>query len=182
MSHLNSFVRIPALAIRQRIHPLPRIGVLDEESLRMRVWPNDIDFNLHLNNSRYLSCMDYGRVHLLASLGILDRALRERWMPLVGSVEITYRRSLPLFAAFTLTTRTLCWDDKWFYMEQAFRVREGLAAIAWVKALFRSGSGNIPPQEIVSPLQPGLASPPLAEALEAWNAFTREKLAQADGS
>jgi len=27
MSHYNSFVRIPALAIRQRIRPLPRIGV-----------------------------------------------------------------------------------------------------------------------------------------------------------
>ncbi len=42
-------------------------------------------------------------------------------MPLVGSLSITYRRSLELFAPFTLTTRTLCWDEKWFYMEQVFR-------------------------------------------------------------
>jgi acyl-CoA thioesterase FadM len=180
MSHLNSFIRIPALAIRQRIRPLARIGVLDEDVLTMRVWPNDIDFNLHLNNSRYLSCMDYGRMHMVAAVGILDFAVRERWMPLVGSVEITYRRSLPLFAGFTLTTRTLCWDEKWFYMEQVFRSKEGLAAIAWVKGLFRAPSGNVFPQVIVDRLQPGLSSPPLAEALEAWNAFTREKLAQAD--
>jgi acyl-CoA thioesterase FadM len=187
MSHLNSFIRIPALAIRQRIRPLPRIGVLDESVLRLRVWPNDIDFNLHLNNARYLSYMDYGRMHLVASVGILDIALRERWMPLVGSVEITYRRSLNLFAGFTLTTRTLCWDEKWFYMEQIFRAgnerpHENLAAIAWVKGLFRAPSGNVPPQTMVDRLQPGLASPPLAEALEAWNAFTREKLTQADGT
>ena len=94
MAHINSFVRIPLLAIRQRIRPLKRIGLLDEDRVRMRVWPNDIDFNLHLNNSRFLSCMDYGRMHMIAAMGILDLLVRERWTPLVGSVFITYRRSL----------------------------------------------------------------------------------------
>src|ERR1700739_452985 len=101
MSHINSFLRIPALAIRQRIRPLSRIGVLDEDVLRMRVGLQDIDFNLHLNNARYLSFMDYGRVHLMAATGILTPVLVEKWAPLVGSVSITYRRSLSLFASFT---------------------------------------------------------------------------------
>src|ERR1700761_5365267 len=120
MSRSNSFVRIPALAIRQRIRPLPRIGVLDEDLLSLRVWPQDIDFNLHLNNARYLSFMDYGRVHLMAATGILTPAIQQRWAPLVGSISVTYRRSLGLFAPFTLTTRLLCWDEKWLYMEQVF--------------------------------------------------------------
>src|ERR1700739_4173177 len=137
MSHINSFLRIPALAIRQRIRPLSRIGVLDEDVLRQRVWPQDIDFNLPLNNARYLSFMDYGRVHLMAATGILTPAIAHRWAPLVGSVSITYRRSLGLFARFTLSTRLLCWDDKWLYMEQVFQSQEGLAAIAWIKGLFR---------------------------------------------
>ena len=55
MSHLISFIRIHALAIRQHIRPLPPLGVLDEDTLRMRVWPNDIDLNMHLNNARYLN-------------------------------------------------------------------------------------------------------------------------------
>ena len=62
--------------------------------LRLRVWPQDIDFNLHLNNARYLSFMDYGRIHLSAATGILTPVLKERWIPLVGSLSITYRRSL----------------------------------------------------------------------------------------
>ncbi len=78
MAHINSFVRIPLLAIRERIRPLPRIGVLDEDSVKMRVWPNDIDFNFHLNNSRYLTCMDYGRIHMLAATGILAIVVRNR--------------------------------------------------------------------------------------------------------
>src|SRR6201996_989174 len=163
MSRSNSFVRIPALAIRQRIRPLPRIGILDEDILRQHVWPQDIDFNFHLNNARYLSFMDYGRVHLMAATGILTPAIRHRWAPLVGSVSITYRRSLGLFAPFTLTTRLLCWDEKWFYMEQVFGSRDGLAAIAWVKGLFRGAEGNIHPQHAVDLVSPGLISPAVPE-------------------
>jgi acyl-CoA thioesterase FadM len=176
MAHINSFVRIPLLAIRQRVRPLPRIGLLDEDRVAMRVWPNDIDFNFHLNNSRFLTCMDYGRMHMIAAMGILDFVMRERWKPLVGSVFITYRRSLPLFAGFTLTSRVLCWDERWVYMEQTFTGQHGLVAVAWVKGLFRAGDANIVPQAIVDRLQPGLASPPVTQELENLNAITREKL------
>lgn len=180
MSHFNSFVRIPALAIRQRIRPLQRIGVFDEDVLRMRVGLQDIDFNLHLNNARYLSFMDYGRVHLSAATGILTPALNEGWIPLVGSLSITYRRSLGLFVPFTLATRTLCWDEKWFYMEQVFRSQGGLAAIAWVKGLFRAKEGNVPPQRVVDMIAPGTVSPPVPRALEEWNDLTRWKLQSQD--
>jgi acyl-CoA thioesterase FadM len=176
MSHFNSFVRIPALALRQRIRPLPRIGVFDEDVLRMRVWPQDIDFNLHLNNARYLSFMDYGRIHLMAATGILAPALKEHWTPLVGSVSITYRRSLGLWAQFTLSTRLMCWDEKWLYMEHVFIGDAGLAAIAWVKGLFRNADGNIPSQDVVDRVAPGTASPPVPETLEMWNALTKDKL------
>jgi acyl-CoA thioesterase FadM len=177
MSQINSFIRVPALVIRQKIRPLPRIGIFQEDMVRMRVWPQDIDFNFHLNNSRYLLAMDYGRIHLLAAMGILEPALRQRWMPLVGSVSITYRRSLALFARFELTTRMLCWDEKWFYIEQIFRSTQGLAAIAWVKGLFRAKDGNVPPQRMVDLVAPGAASPAVPESLMQWNALTKEKLA-----
>jgi acyl-CoA thioesterase FadM len=176
MAHINSFVRIPLLAVRQRIRPLPRIGVLDEDRIHMRVWPNDIDFNFHLNNSRYLSCMDYGRIHMLAANGILIHAIKERWMPLVGSVDVTYRRSLDLWAFFDLRTRTLCWDEKWIYMEQSFHSNASLAAVAWVKCLFRNKEGNIPPQSIVDLVAPGAASPPVSESLTQWNKITKQRL------
>jgi acyl-CoA thioesterase FadM len=176
VAHFNSFIRIPLLAIRQRIRPLRRIGLLEEDRVSLRVWPNDIDFNFHLNNSRFLTFMDYGRIHNMATTGILDEALRRRWTPLVGSIDIVYRRSLPLWTPFTLSTRHLCWDERWFYVEQTIRFREGVASIAWAKALFRKGSVNLTPQEIVDLIQPGLKSPPVAESMRRWNELTREKL------
>jgi acyl-CoA thioesterase FadM len=177
LSHFISFVRIPALAIRQHLWPLAPLGVLEEDCLRMRVWPNDIDVNLHLNNARYLNIMDYARIHLLARVQLLDHILRSRWKPMVGAVWITYRRSLPLFSAFTLSSRLVCWDERWFYIEQTFTGREGLAAAGWVKGVLRDANGNVEPQRVIDSVAPGLASPPMPDAIATWNELTREKLA-----
>lgn len=176
LSHFISFVRIPALAIRQHIRPLPPMGVLDEDCLHMRVLPNDIDINLHMNNARYLNIMDYGRTHMLARTRLLERILRSRWRPLIGAVWITYRRSLPLFSAFTLTSRLVCWDQRWFYIEQTFTGREGLAAVGWVKGILCDAKGNVDPQQVIEGVAPGAVSPPIPEAIATWNDLTREKL------
>ena len=177
MSQLISFVRIPALAIRQHIRPLAPLGVLDEDRLRMRVWPNDIDLNMHLNNARYLSIMDYGRAHLLARTKLLQHMLHARWQPLVGAAWVTYRRSLALFALFELTSRLVCWDDRWFYMEQTFTSSKGLAAVGWVKGMLRDPRGTVDPQLVLERVAPGVVSPPMPESIAAWNELTREKLA-----
>ena len=176
VSHFISFVRIPALAIRQHLRPLPRLGVLDEDRLTMRVLPNDIDINLHLNNARYLSQMDYARTHLLARTGLLEHIVRSRWQPLVGAVWITYRRSLPLFSAFKLTSRLVCWDERWLYMEQTFTGKDGLVAVGWVKGALREPAGVVAPQRVIDLTHPGLVSPPLPEAIVSLNEMTREKL------
>ena len=176
MSHFISFVRIPALAIRHHIRPLAPLGILEEDRLEMRVWPNDIDFNLHLNNARYLNIMDFGRMHLLARVRILEHVIRSRWTPLVGAVWMTYRRSLPVFARFTLASRLVCWDERWFYMEQTFTGGNGLAAMGWVKGLLRSPEGNLDPQKVLEAVSPGAVSPPMPESIATWNELTREKL------
>jgi acyl-CoA thioesterase FadM len=176
VSHFISFVRIPALAIRQLIRPLPPMDLLGEDTLRLRVLPNDIDFNLHMNNARYLSLMDYGRTHLLARTRLLEHIVRSRWQPLVGASWITYRRSLPLFARFTLASRLVCWDERWFYIEQTFTGSQGLAAVGWIKGVLRDPSGIVEPQRVIEGIAPGLLSPPMPESMAAWNELTREKL------
>jgi acyl-CoA thioesterase FadM len=176
LSHFISFVRIPALAVRQYIQPLAPLGVLDEDRLRLRVLPNDVDLNMHMNNARYLNLMDYARTHLLARAGLLEHILRSRWQPLVGAVWITYRRSLPLFSAFQLTSRLVCWDERWFYVEQTFSGRKGLAAIGWVKGALRDGKGIVRPQVAIGGIAAGAASPPMPEGMAAWNELTRGQL------
>jgi acyl-CoA thioesterase FadM len=176
MAHYNSFIRIPLLVARNAVAPLSRIGTLETDVLKLRVWPNDVDFNLHLNNARYLSVMDYGRIHLLARVGLLTPSLKARWAPVVGAVWMTYRRSLQLLARYQLATRLVCWDDRWFYMEQTFTGGEGLAAVGWVKGALVDKAGIVLPQKIMDLVEPGILSPPLPEAIQILNGLTREKL------
>ena len=177
MSHFISFVRIPALAIRQHLRPLPPLGVLEEDRIRMRVLPNDIDLNLHLNNARYLSQMDYARTHLLARTRLLGHIVHSRWQPLVGAAWVTYRRSLPLFARFEIASRLVCWDERWFYVEQTFTGKNGLAAVGWVKGALRDANGIVAPQRAIDTVYPGTQSPAMPEAMANWNELTREILA-----
>ena len=147
-----------------------------DDQIRMRVWAIDIDLNLHMNNARYLSIMDYARTHLLARTRLLDHILRARWQPLLGAVWMTYRRSLRLFSAFEITSRLVCWDDRWFYIEQTFTGNEGLAAVGWVKGALRDAHGSVDPHTVIQRVAPGLASPPMPETIATWNELTREKL------
>jgi acyl-CoA thioesterase FadM len=137
-----------------------------EARLRFHVLPHDLDFNLHMNNARYLALMDLGRVDLLNHLGLLRLAFRGRWLPVLGGLTIRYHRPLQLFQGFDLITRIVGWDDKWFYLEQRFERGPKLVAIAHVRALIRGPEGSIPSQEILRALGASLASPPLPEAVK----------------
>jgi acyl-CoA thioesterase FadM len=182
VAHYLNLVRVPAMVLRAGLGGLPRLAPLETDSVACHVLPWDLDYNLHLNNSRYLAYMDYGRIRLLARLGLLRRFFRRGNSARVGSVDITYRRSLNFAARFTLDSRIACWDEKWIYMEQTFTGAQGLAAHAWVKTLFRNRQGNVAPQELVDSLAPGTQSPPLPPRLLQWNAAIRETLHAVDGS
>ena len=69
----------------------PRIEPLGSSVLRMRVWPNDQDLNMHANSGRNLSFMDIGRVDLLVRMRIFRKVIRLGWRPINGGTMISYR-------------------------------------------------------------------------------------------
>lgn len=149
-----------------------RIDLFEEARLELRVWPTDLDLNLHLTNSRYLSMMDLGRTDLLVRAGALGLLLRRRWQPLVGSAVLRFRRPLSPFRRFSLVTRLLCWDEKWFYLEQRFESDQGVMAVGLVKGLFRGPRGNVAPAELLAALGYGGRSSPEPDAVLArWQAM-----------
>ena len=128
-----------------------RIGVFDDSVVAFRVWPNDLDLNLHLNNGRYLTVMDLGRTDLMIRAGLVGIIRRQGWMPVIAAVTIRYRRSIPAFARYSLRSRLLGWDEKWLYLEQSFEDASGAAAAhAVVKAAFRRRGGAVPTAEIAA--------------------------------
>jgi acyl-CoA thioesterase FadM len=147
----------------------PRRSVLDESRLTFRVWPNDLDFNLHMNNGRYLTLMDLGRVDLMVRAGLLPYIRREKWQPMLGSCTIRFRRGLAPFERYTLSTRILCWDEKWVYMLQRFEQQNGkVAALALVRGLFTSPHGSLKPAEVLKVLGITATSPQMPVSVSEW--------------
>jgi len=147
----------------------PPLEPLGTSVLRFRVWPNDLDVNVHMNNGRFLSVMDLGRFDLTFRTGLGRAMLRHRWMPLVGGVTIRYRRSLDPFESYDLHTRLLGWDAKWFFLEQRFLKGGGeLAAEGVVRALFRGKTGNVPVADVLRDMGYDGPDLPPPEAIRRW--------------
>jgi acyl-CoA thioesterase FadM len=112
----------------------PRSTFNEEVGIDYRVWPNDLDLNMHMNNGRYLTLMDLGRLQLMMRTGLAIHILKNGWMPVLGGASVRFRRPLTPFSRFTLTTRLLSWDEKWFYIEHRFLVKGEVMAVATVRA------------------------------------------------
>lgn len=113
---------------------------LGVSKLNFRVWPLDLDTNLHLNNGRYLTIADLGRADLLTQTGLWKAVLKEGLLPMLSGSAIRYRRELKPFQAFTLESRIVCWRATTFVMEHRFVIRgKGGAPTTAAIALVRGG-------------------------------------------
>lgn len=174
---MNLFFRLVLLCLSY-LFDRRRIDVFGASDLDFRVWPFDLDLNIHMNNGRYLSLMDLGRLDLMVRLGLMKAVLKNKWMPVLASAQIRYRVPLQPFEKFRLETRLLWWDDKWFYMEQRFLVTRGrkknvVAAIGFVKGSFydRKLKQTIPSDDIAAII--GVApedKPAMPAVIKSWQA------------
>jgi acyl-CoA thioesterase FadM len=149
-----------------------RVGILDDCIIAMRVWPNDLDLNMHVNGGRYLSLMDIGRVEILARTRMLRPVIKRGWRPMVGATFIRYRKSLLPFERFTVRSHILCWDEKWLYFEHSIERRGEVVCHAYVRGLMRGREGNVKPDELLALAgKEEMQSPPMPEAIEKWRAL-----------
>lgn len=155
-----------------------RREVFEESRITFRVWPTDCDLNLHMNNGRYLTFMDLGRLHLIAQNGMGRLLLKNRWAPVLSAAEINFIRPLDPFQKFELVTRLLTWDEKYFYIEQRFERGEITHAIATVRGLFLKSGRRVPSAEILRALGLDLTPPDMPAVVSHWKELTALKKEQ----
>jgi acyl-CoA thioesterase FadM len=146
----------------------PPLGLFDESVVPMKVWPSDLDLNLHMNNGRYLTLMDLGRVDLMIRSGLWRVVVERGWRPVVGSATVRFRRPLGFMASFELHTRLVCWDAKWFFMEQRFEKDGSVCGVGLVKALLRGRGRSVPPGEVLEAMGLPPQSPPMPSGISEW--------------
>ncbi|MES2855432.1 MAG: acyl-CoA thioesterase, partial [Bdellovibrionota bacterium] len=117
---------------RSKVEPL---GVC---STPFRVAITDLDVLRHMNNGKYLSILDLGRVDFMIRAGVAEQLTRKGWYPVVVGETIQFSRSLELFDKFTVESQILGWDDKAIILQQSFVRRGIVVATAIVRGRFLS--------------------------------------------
>lgn len=151
-----------------------RLDVLGTGVLRMRVWPNDLDFNVHMNNGRYFTAADIGRLDWWLRTGIMRKAVRRGWGPVAGDANGRFSRSLQPFERFEVHTRLLGWDEKWLFKEHRFVSRGQVSAVIVVRYLFRSRKRQHAPAEVLALAGHTEPSPPLPDWIRDWHQAQNE--------
>jgi acyl-CoA thioesterase FadM len=124
-----------------------------ENSLALRVLPNDLDLNLHMNNGRYLTLCDLNRVDLFIRTGLLKSMFRRKWAPIIAEHTMTYRKPLRCFARFDVSMTLDRWDEKYFYMTHLFRRGDVIVAEGTSRGAVLSRTGVIPPLEVLAAVE-----------------------------
>ena len=136
----------------------------------LRIFPNDLDLNNHLNNGRYLTLMDIGRYDLVVRCGMTKLMRSKGWYPVIAAATIRFRRELKAFQKLELTTQIIYWDDKWFYFEHTLVHEGSVYARAMLKGIFKSKQGmNVPLVEIMKEMGVVRAQPAKPAHIAAWD-------------
>ena len=116
--------------------------------LSLRVMPNDLDINFHMNNGRYLTICDLNRVDLFLRSGLMKTMFKRGWIPLIAEHTMTYKKSLNMFEKFDVSLKVTGWDEKYFYMEHIFSNSERVVAEGTSKGcVYARGIGVVSPAE-----------------------------------
>lgn len=131
-----------------------KIGIFDDSEVHFHVWPNDLDLNMHMTNSRYLSVTDLARIDRIVRQGIFTHLIKRKLATVLGASYIRFRQSLNMFQRYTIKTRLIGIDEKWFYIEHRFTSKGKLVAFSIVKGLFIENGKSIPTLEAIKHFYP----------------------------
>jgi len=164
---LYPYLRLFQTMIRAKFQP--PMNVDDESILKMRVLFSDIDIYPELNNGRYLTLMDLGRLELAQRTGLWRTVRKQKWGLAVAGASIRYRHRLKAFRRFQLHTRIVAADKRWFYFHQYTSRKGKTYSSALVRTGITSKQGLVPVRKVLEALEVPDWDPGMPEWVEAWS-------------
>lgn len=143
--------------------------------LDYRALPLDCDINRHVTNSKYYAFMDLGRIHLMASSGLLQEAMKRQWFQVLSATHMTFIKPIAFWKKFELNSRILCWDNKYCYFEHRFEAEGKVLAIGLCRGAFIYKGKPVAPEEIYATTKqqpPSLESP---EVIDIWQHLLQQQ-------
>lgn len=164
---MNLYLRLLWTVLMARFQP--RLGPLERCRTRFRTSLFDLDIFKHMNNGRYFTLQDLGRVDLMLRNGTVAAMKARGWYPVVVAESLNFRRSLELFDAFEIETQVIGWNERHLVIEHVFTRRGETIAAGYVTGRFlKKSGGTVPVDELLDALGVARASPPLPAHVLAW--------------
>lgn len=165
---MKLFLRLFWLLITESIRS--RCQLTGPVTTALRVYPNDLDVNGHVNNGVYLTYADLGRTDLMLRSGAFKPILKNGWYPVVIAETIRFKRSLKLFQRFDIKTSVVGWNERDFFLQQQFYRNGTLYAGAAIKARFLSRKGgSVAVDDVLEAVGFDQTRPSLPEWVSDWD-------------
>ena len=146
----------------------PKLGPLETHVSTHRCWPWDLDPWIELNNGRTLTLYDLGRVPFSVRIGLSAVLRQTGWGITVAGNTTRYRRRIRAFNRFTMLSRMIGWDHRFFYIEQSMW-RNGECCNHMLLRMACTGpKGIVPPEEVCAAMGTDPQSPALPGWVQGW--------------
>ena len=164
---MNLYLRLLWTLLRGMRRPIIEPG--DWIERRLRVLPNDLDLNGHMNNGRYLTVLDLMLVEYFVRSGFARVMLHAGWRPMSGGAFITYRKALLPWQPYRLRFTLAGTDASWNYMRFEFLREDGtLCAAGYLKGAAVGKQGLVSNRQSYALMGRAFVQQALPEAVRHW--------------
>ncbi|MAZ88515.1 MAG: thioesterase [Cellvibrionaceae bacterium] len=171
---MNLYFRMIRILLRQ-LWQAKMPSITDTRKIQFRVWPFDCDPNLHLTNSRFIALIDVCRFDFLLGTGLKLGIIKNRYSIIVNSLEITFIREIPPFRKFSVQTKFMGWDEKYYYFESRFFYDGKLCAYANSRQAIVKNRKIVPFGEVLANAGYNIPNPRGNPVIESWRKFMGAK-------
>lgn len=74
----------------------------------------------HMNNARYLRELDLARIDFYLRTGLYDEVRRNKGQIVLFNANVRFRKFIPIFGKFKISTKVLYWNDDNLFLEHKF--------------------------------------------------------------
>ena len=153
----------------------PPLGPFEAHVSQHICWPWDLDPWRELNNGRTLTLFDLGRIPLGLRSGMARAAMENRWGITAAGNSVRYRRRVRMLQRFTMVTRALGWDGRFFYIEQSMWRNGECLNHMLLRSAVTSAQGIVPPETVARAMGYDGPAPELPAWVQAWIAADAQR-------
>ncbi|WP_313652263.1 thioesterase family protein [Pseudomonas soli] len=164
---MNLYIRLLLAILRGFFKP--PMALTETLQRTLRVWPNDIDINKHMNNGRYMTIVDLFMLELCLRAKILIPAFKLGWKPMLGGNLVVYKKQLSMFEQYTAEFSICCLVESWTYFQYTFFNRAGEVVVTgYSKGAWVGRKGLVANAVIAEKLKVEPTTAPMPEAIRKW--------------